>query len=263
MAIRFSKEIQEFIKNNVRGVSSEELAEMVNLQFGTSFTQKQIQAYKKNHKLQSGRPTERKTFYSDTYPKEIADFIHANYKGVGPKEMSEILNREFGRNYTQQQITGYYKNHKLNSGLDGRFKKGQESWIKGKKGIRFEGSEKGWFKKGERPVNVRPVGSERVNVYGYVEIKVAEPNIWRLKQCVVWEQHHGQIPEGHKIIFLDGNKENLDISNLEMITNDEMLEMNRKGLRYDEAELTKTGVLIAKVNRAAEKRKRGNKNSEK
>lgn len=92
-----------------------------------------------------------------------------------------------------------------------------------------------------------------------MEIKVAEPNIWRLKQRVVWEQHHGQIPEGHKIIFLDGNKENLDISNLEMITNDEMLETNRKGLRYDEAELTRTGVLIAKVNRAAEKRKRGKK----
>lgn len=147
MAVRFPKEVQEFIKNNVRGVSSEELAEMVNLQFGTSFTKTQMQAYKKNHKLQSGRPTGRKTFYSDTYPKEIADFIHANYKGVGPKEMSEILNREFGRNYTQQQITGYYKNHKLNSGLDGRFKKGQESWIKGKKGIHFEGSEKGWLKK--------------------------------------------------------------------------------------------------------------------
>ena len=78
MAIRFSKEVQEFIKDNVHGISSEELTEMINLQFGTSFTNKQIQAYKKNHKLQS-RPTGRKTFYSNTYPKEIADFIHENY----------------------------------------------------------------------------------------------------------------------------------------------------------------------------------------
>ena len=260
MAIRFSKEVQEFIKDNVHGISSEELTEMINLQFGTSFTNKQIQAYKKNHKLQS-RPTGRKTFYSNTYPKEIADFIHENYIGVGPKEMSLILNQKFGTSYTQSQIKGYYTNHKYNSGLDGRFQKNDIPWNKGKKGIRLAGSEKGWFQKGRMPANKRPVGSERINVDGYVEIKVAEPNVWRSKQLVVWEEHNGKIPEGHKIIFLDGNKENLDISNLEIVTNDEMLEMNRKGLRYNEAELTRTGVLIAKVNRAAEKRMRGNKNS--
>ena len=33
--------------------------------------------------------------------------------------------------------------------------------------------------------------------------------------------------------------------------------MNRKGLRWDDPEATKTGILIAKVGRAAAKRKKG------
>lgn len=53
------------------------------------------------------------------------------------------------------------------------------------------------------------------------------------------------------------------IKNLEIVSNDEMLEMNRKGLRYDDPEFTKTGILIAKVNRSAAKLQKGKENGEK
>lgn len=74
------------------------------------------------------------------------------------------------------------------------------------------------FKKGQAPVNHKPVGSERVNVDGYVEVKVAEPNKWRLKHRVVWEEVHGPIPPGHNIQFRDGNRQNLSLDNLYMIS---------------------------------------------
>ena len=46
----------------------------------------------------------------------------------------------------------------------------------GKKGICADGCERTWFKKGHIPANYRPVGSERVNADGYIEVKVADPN---------------------------------------------------------------------------------------
>lgn len=79
------------------------------------------------------------------------------------------------------------------------------------------------FKKGGTPVNHREVGSERVNVDGYVEIKVAEPNKWRLKSRVVWEQAYGEIPPGSNIQFKDHNPLNLSLDNLYIITRAEQM----------------------------------------
>lgn len=57
-----------------------------------------------------------------------------------------------------------------------------------------------------------------MNVGGYVEVKVAEPNKWRLKHRFVWEEAHGPIPPGHNIQFRDGNRQNLSLGNLYMIS---------------------------------------------
>lgn len=48
------------------------------------------------------------------------------------------------------------------------------------------------FGPGNRPANWKPVGSERVNIYGYVEVKVKEPRTWRVKARVLWEQATGE-----------------------------------------------------------------------
>ena len=62
------------------------------------------------------------------------------------------------------------------------------------------------FKKGNKPLNHREVGSERINVDGYVEIKVAEPATWKLKQRVVYEEYHKvKLTSNDTIIFLDSN----------------------------------------------------------
>ncbi|KAA6351240.1 hypothetical protein EZS27_001386 [termite gut metagenome] len=77
------------------------------------------------------------------------------------------------------------------------------------------------FRKGHTPCNHKPVGYERIDKYGYVEIKTAEPNFFEFKHRVVWKQHNGEIPDRHKIRFKDGNKLNLCIENLYMVSNAE------------------------------------------
>lgn len=73
------------------------------------------------------------------------------------------------------------------------------------------------FKKGRPSLNHREVGSERVNVDGYIEVKVAEPNKWRLKNRVVWEQANGPIPPGHNVQFRNGNRLDCRLENLYLI----------------------------------------------
>lgn len=73
------------------------------------------------------------------------------------------------------------------------------------------------FKKGHPSNNKRPVGSERVNVDGYIEIKVAEPNKWRLKHRVVWEQTNGPILPGYNVQFRNGNRTDCRLENLYLI----------------------------------------------
>ena len=91
------------------------------------------------------------------------------------------------------------------------------------------------FKKGNKPHTYRPVGSERVNVDGYVEVKVADPNKWRLKHRVIWEEAHGPIPKGHNVQFRDGNSQNLDLGNLYLISRDDQLRNeNSIHVRYPE-----------------------------
>jgi hypothetical protein len=74
------------------------------------------------------------------------------------------------------------------------------------------------FKKGNKPYNWKPVGSERINIEGYVEVKIAEPRKWELKHRVVWKQINGEFPEGAIVKFKDGNRQNCDIDNL-LLTN--------------------------------------------
>ena len=245
---KYPKEIQDFILENVEGTKTKQLVELVNAKFDCGMTEAKMKSYKCNYGLKSGtsRGLPPGTL-SKLYPQEVVDFILENHKGSGPKKMSDLLNAAFGRTYTKSQIKAYYGNHGLTSGNDGRFRKGNVPPNKNKKGVYAPGSEKGWFKKGDIPKNHRPVGSERVDTDGYTLVKTKEPNVWTLKHKVIWEKVNGKVPTGHKLLFKDGDSKNITLENLILITDYEMLVLNRRKLIFRDPELTKTGVLIARL----------------
>lgn len=189
------------------------------------------------------------------YPDEIKAFILENYLGIATSELVQKVNDTFGTSYTNQQMRSYKQNHKLNSGYCAQFPKGHVPWTKGMKGVHFSpGTE---FKKGNQPSNHREIGSRRVTVDGYHEEKIADPNKWKQVHRLMWENAYGPIPKGENIIFLNGNKDDLRLENLEMVTHRENLQLMRKGLRFDNEELTKVGVAVAKLEIACAKKKRG------
>jgi hypothetical protein len=177
-------------------------------------------------------------------PEQIA-FLKSNIKGRGYHDMCLLFNAHFGLDLQFTKIKSALQNHALKNGRDCRFQKGLTPHNKGHKGIAYGGRET-QFKKGHRPRNWRPVGSERV-VEGYVEIKIDEPKKWRSKHRHLWERAHGPCPKGHVIIFADGDRRNFALDNLVCVFRKELYYLNRHGRIYSDAELTKTGINVARL----------------
>ena len=184
------------------------------------------------------------------YTDEIINFLREIAPGKTYKEIVEIFNKKYDLEMTVKKLSSLLGRKKIKTGTTGCFRKGFIPWNKGKKG--YMGANKTSFKKGNKPKNWRPVGSERINDEGYTLIKVSnEGGMWKrwaLKHRVVWEQHHKKkISKGSVIIFADGNKNNLSIDNLLCVTREELKVLNRCRLISSVPELTKTGLNIAKI----------------
>lgn len=185
-------------------------------------------------------------------------FLVDNAKGIENKTLTEIFNKEFNLNLKVTQIKAAKKRKKISSGLDGKFQNGKEPWNKGLKGASL-GGKATQFKKGNRPHNYMPIGSERVNGDGYVDIKIADPNKWRAKHHIIWEEHNGPVPGGHAIIFGDGNNRKFDINNLILVSRQQLLILNRNNLIQNDADLTRTGVIVADIYQKMNERKSNTK----
>lgn len=110
----------------------------------------------------------------------------------------------------------------------GSFKVGARPWNKGRK---VSLSPKTQFKPGRAPViPLLPVGSVSIhNTHGERRafLKIAQPNVWRLRARVVWEATHGKIPRGRVIHHRDHDKLNDAPENLECLTRAEHVRAHR------------------------------------
>lgn len=193
------------------------------------------------------------------YSKKMTDYLLNNYEGKSnialAKEMSLIFKQPIdATSISNKKAKLKSKGYKFKKAInDGKFKKGSISHNKGKKWDEYmpkdsqRRSMKTTFKKNNIPINHRPVGSERINVDGYIEIKVAEPKKWELKHRFIYKQFYGEIPEDHVIIFLDGNKLNVSIDNLVLINQHQNLILNKKKLRSNNITLMKASLLITQM----------------
>lgn len=116
-------------------------------------------------------------------------------------------------------------------GRSTRFQQGLVPWNKGMKGLQAGGrSQETQFKKGSKPHTWLPIGSHRISQDGYLQRKVSDtgypPRDWIGVHTLLWQEHNGPVPAGHCLCFRDGNKQNVVLDNLELITRAERMRRN-------------------------------------
>jgi hypothetical protein len=209
--------------------------------------------------------------------------VRALYPGTKTARIAQQLSRPTSAVYQAAVKLGLHKSEEYlaspeacrlrrgeHPGLATQFKKGQ---VPVNKGMRRPGWAPGrmretQFKPGRRQGaaagNWRPLGTIAVDAEGYRRIKVREgkkgeaygfgnTKIWPLLQRHNWEQAFGPIPDGHTVVFKDGDRSNCDVGNLEMISRAELMKRNTIHNRYPK-DVVNTIMLLGAVKRKLRER---------
>ena len=163
---------------------------------------------------------------------------------------NKVLGLKKGTDFLQSSLSGRVSPETCKRGVAHRFRKGQPNPMKGKRRPGRCG-EATRFKKGQRPFNWVPVGSERISSDGIRQRKVSDtgfpPRDWQSMHSLIWIKANGPIPPGHLVAFRDGDRANIVLENLELVSRGEL--MLRNTIHRYPAELKDAIRLIGKVGR--------------
>jgi len=260
---RYSKTIQDTIRELYPHHSSFETTRLLNERLGTDLSREAVRAWATRNRVRQLKTTRRRT--RCLLNEEQETLFRALYKTYAGGTCARILNLRFGTNHTASQIKRFAITHKI--GADRHYNAGHFSALnpgfRPAKGVRM--SKETEFKKGDIPKNTVPLFTQRTNRDGHIEIKVPKRNPytgaatrfvalarWR------WEQAHGDIPKGMSVVHVDGNKTNNGIDNLTLLTRAELLTLNnpRKVPVFTKPELNGQRIALARLITATEKRER-------
>lgn len=190
----------------------------------------------------SARPTKRRPWTAAE-----DDLLRAEFPGRPSAEVARELGRsvqavyarayQIGLRKSAAYLQGEYARRRNARLIDGgratRLRAGNRPWNAGLEGWDAGGrSAETRFKPGEMrgaaARNWQPVGTERITAEGYVERKVAPrgPRRWRAVHVLLWESHHGPVPPGHIVVFRSGDRRDIRLDNLELITRAENMRRN-------------------------------------
>ena len=182
---------------------------------------------------------------------EYVEFLIDFIPGHTEPEIQDEFFKQFEIMLCRSQIKNFKSKYKIKSGTHGGcFPKGHTPFNKGRKMTeeQYKKSAATMFKPGNIPTNHRELFSERIDVDGYVLIKIAEPNKWQHKHRYIYEKHYGvKLQKSDVVIFLDGNRQNFEISNLVKMTRAELVRYNQDHFYGDDSNINRCAVGIAKL----------------
>lgn len=214
------------------GSTWQEVTDSLNRQFGTSRTLDSVKLCGRKHGVSGSH---------DPYTKAQDNWIIANVdKYDNYKAMAEDFNRIFGTD-------------KKDRGLQSH-------------AVRYLGiiSGRQAFKKGHHTHNKKDIGDEYVNSSnGYTYVKVSDDKdrnkAWQGKHRIVYMERHGEIQDGHNVIFLDGDKTNFSHENLVSISDRTNRILQSRSWHFNNAKLTKAAIKTIELENAV--KEVGNENT--
>lgn len=120
------------------------------------------------------------------------------------------------------------------------FGKGHTPWNKGSHFTAGGRSAETRFKPGTRNGRAaklwQPIGSTRLSKEGYLQRKVSDtgytPRDYVGVHTLLWQEHHGPVPPGHALCFKNGDKTDIRLDNLELVTRAELMRRNSYHTNY-------------------------------
>lgn len=157
---------------------------------------------------------------------ELKEYLEVFANEYTIDELLPKINKIFNENYTRIELQKYLVRNKI------KYK------YKNKNMVREMGKD-------------IPIGSEYTKPDGMVMVKTAK-NKYEYKQRLIYEQYHGvKLKPNEYVIFLDGNRNNFNIDNLEKVTNKESAYIGafkvNNNLKIYDKETMKTLLLMAKL----------------
>ena len=132
-----------------------------------------------------------------------------------------------------------------------QFKAGIAPW---NKGIPYQAggrSEATRFAPGHVPHTWHPIGHHRHSKEGYLQIKIADTGVtyrdYVPAHHLLWRMHGLSVLPGHALVFKNGDKDHIDINNLELIPRAELL--RRNSAHRHGPEIARISQLIGCINR--------------
>lgn len=262
----YTPEMLAFLQTGYQEMQIPALTEAFNARFGTDKGHSAIKTALTRRGMTCGRkPGNPKGSYQ-IFTREQVELIRYGYQAYTLEVLTERLNETFGMAFTLAQVRSFTRNHQLKSGRTGQFVPGQAPPNKGVKGWDAGGrSHETRFQPGRAPEEARnylPIGSVRFTRDGYMERKVTDAHPvparrWVMEHRLVWEAANGPIPEGHVVVFLDGDRLNITVDNLRCVPRGVLQWMNKTGLNETSGEARKAAILTAELVTRANKRARG------
>ena len=221
----YDEEHRKFLEANVQGRSYSAMAVLFNKKFGTNVTHKTIRSLCRRFGFTNGKPNRQ------PYSHEQIKFLRQNAVGVNYSVLAEMFNERFGTDKTAIQLGEMCRQKGFSNGMnsmDSRFNENHAVNLRRKR------------------ANSLPDGAETITAEGYVILK--HNGAWRYKHILLWEQAHGMpVPDGHHIVFGDGNKRNFNTENLFCITAAQNGIRTKNKLQGSTPELAAVGVALAKL----------------
>lgn len=198
------------------------------------------------------------------YTQEQKEFLRENSSKFSRQELTALFNEKFGLNKSRDQIHSACKRYKFRANTDGRFTK--ERGFAWRRGLTKEEQEEHISKESwKRMTDSLADHREKYEVGDIYNMKcggvrrkyivVSTDYSLDLKHRIypynryVWEKENGKLPDGYRLIHLDGDPQNCNIDNLLAVSDAENLRLNNDNWN-NKGEITKTGVAIYRLEKA-------------
>lgn len=157
------------------------------------------------------------------YTKEFEDFIRENVSKYTKEKLRQEIQNKYNIQMTEEAVRRYLNRHNIKDRpVDYR-------------------------KYNSRNVYKCPVGTEKITTEG-VFIKIKQPDVWRRKSRVMYEQYHNCKLNGDDyIVFLNQNNNDFRKENLIKSSRKEIAYLHNNKTFSSNPELTRLGILSAKV----------------